>query len=130
MFNARNSDSSESIVERISLGWVRSLDLAVDAGIERNRIALDPGIGFGTTRDEDLEILRSLGTLRSVGYPLMLGASRKRVTGDLLGLAVNDRLETSIATTVAGVQQGVELFRVHDVAAHAKAARMAKLIYV
>lgn len=129
MYNARGDEHSDSIVGRIQRGWKTAIAQAGDAGIDGAGIVLDPGIGFGTTREEDLEILRSLGTLGVGNWPILLGASRKRVTGELLNLSVDDRLETSLATTVAGVMQGVRLFRVHDVAAHRKAARMAQLIY-
>ncbi len=129
MFNARSMGIGESIVDSIRSGWRKSLELAAAAGIDRQRIVLDPGIGFGTSREQDLDILRGLRDLKSEGYPLLLGTSRKRITGDLLGLDVGDRYETTLATTVVGVEQGVEFFRVHDVAGNVKASRMAQLIY-
>jgi dihydropteroate synthase len=87
--------------------------LAREAGIER--VMLDPGIGFGKTLVHNLALLRALGSLRDAGYPVLLGASRKRFIGDLLGLPVSERLEGSLAAVAHGVQEGVDVVRVHDV---------------
>lgn len=129
MYNSRMDSSDDDILKRVQKRWRQSVSRAVDAGVDKRSIILDPGIGFGTTREEDLRLLAFLGQLKKGGFPVLLGASRKRVTGDLLDLAVNQRLETTLATTVVGVESGVEFFRVHDVLENARSARMAKLIY-
>lgn len=116
-------------IEAICAAWERSLEVAARAGIGEDRIALDPGIGFGTTRAEDLEILRRLPELCARGFPVMLGASRKRVTAGPLGLPVGLRLETTIATTAAGVAAGVAFFRVHDVAENARFVSLLDMIH-
>ncbi|MDQ8180967.1 dihydropteroate synthase [Pelagicoccus sp. SDUM812005] len=129
MRNGRSGEKEGSVLDRIRESWERSLEIAFAAGVKEPAIVLDPGVGFGTTRQEDLEILRGLDLLRSFGFPLLLGTSRKRITAEPLGLPVDLRLEATIATTVAGVAAGVELFRVHDVAENARAVCMADLIY-
>ena len=129
MWNGRIELSEGSILDRIRRGWECSLGIALDAGVAESAIVLDPGIGFGTTRQEDLEVLRGLSELRGFGFPLMLGTSRKRITAEPLDLPLEQRLEPTLATAVAGIAAGVEIFRVHDVAEHARMAGLADLIY-
>jgi dihydropteroate synthase len=129
MRNGRGCKRDGFILDRIRESWEASLEIAFEAGLKESAIMLDPGVGFGTTRREDLEILRGLDLLRSFGFPVLLGASRKRITAQPSGLPVGLRLEPTIVTTVAGVAAGVEVFRVHDVAANARAAGLADLIY-
>lgn len=106
-----------------------SLERARRAGIAPGRIVLDPGIGFGKTYAQNLEVLAGLSRLRTLGYPLLLGASRKSVIGKTLDLPADQRLEGTLALTVAGAAAGVDLVRVHDVRANWRAARMADAVY-
>ena len=122
------AESRGATMERIATFLRRSLDLAVAAGVPRERIVLDPGIGFAKTHEQNLEILSRLGELRSLGCPLLLGASRKSVIGNVLSLCPDERLEGTLATTALAVWQGVEFLRVHDVRANYRAALMAKAI--
>ena len=115
-------------IERIAAFLTRSLELAVAGGVSRDRIIMDPGIGFAKTQAQNLEILARLGELRALGCPLLLGASRKSVIGNVLALPPADRLEGTLATTALAVAQGVEFLRVHDVAANLRAALMAAAI--
>lgn len=87
------------------------------AGIPRARIVVDPGIGFGKTLDHNLALIGSLGILHGLGCPILLGASRKSFIGHLTGAEALDRLPGSIATALLGAAQGVQILRVHDVAA-------------
>jgi dihydropteroate synthase len=103
----------------------RSRQIARAAGVPDERLILDPGIGFGKTQEQNLEIMARIGELRFGGLPLLLGASRKSTIGNVLDLPVAERLEGTIATTVLAVWQGVEFIRVHDVRANARAAKMA-----
>lgn len=105
-----------------------SISLAEKAGIERDRIMVDPGIGFGKSREQNLEIIAKLGKLHVLGYPLLLGCSRKSVIGLTLDLPVQERLEGTLATTVAGVFQGCSFVRVHDVKENVRAVKMAEAI--
>lgn len=102
----------------------RSLDLAAAAGIPADRIALDPGIGFGKTQPQNVALLRHLDALHVLGRPLLLGISRKSVFGHLLPELATpaDRLEATLAATALAVRQGVQIHRVHDVAAARRAA--------
>ena len=129
MRNGRDGNNEGTILDRIRQSWERSVSIAEKAGVAREAIVLDPGVGFGTTRQEDLEILRGLSELRAFGFPLMLGASRKRITAQPDGLDLSLRLEPTLATTVAGIGSGVDFFRVHDVAENVRACRLADLVY-
>lgn len=105
-----------------------TLRIAENAGIARDRIILDPGVGFGKTREHNLEVLSGLGGLHELGCPLLLGASRKSVIGLTLDLPVTDRLEGTLVTTVFGVLAGCMFIRVHDVKENKRAVRMAEAI--
>jgi dihydropteroate synthase len=106
----------------------RSLAIAKAAGVAREKIILDPGIGFAKTHEQNLELLARLGELRVLGLPLLLGASRKSVIGNVLTLPPEERLEGTLATTALAVWQGVEFIRVHDVCPNARAAQIAAAI--
>lgn len=116
------------VIARLSAFFSRSLEIAAAAGIARERVVLDPGIGFVKTREQNLEILARLDELHALGRPLLLGASRKSVIGLTLDLPPEERIEGTLATTALAVWQGVDLIRVHDVRANVRAARMARAI--
>lgn len=103
--------------------------LAEAAGIPDEHILLDPGIGFGKTYEMNLDMLKNLSALRSLGYPLLLGASRKSVIGITLDLPADQREEGTLVTTVLGVQSGYSFVRVHDVKSNYRAIKMTEAIY-
>lgn len=103
----------------------RSLAVAARAGVAREKIILDPGIGFAKTHEQNLALLARLDELHSLGLPLLLGASRKSVIGNILELPPEDRLEGTLTTTALAVWQRVEFIRVHDVQANLRAAQVA-----
>ncbi len=105
-----------------------SVALAEKAGIAREKILLDPGIGFGKTPEQNLYILKHLAEFRSLGYPMLLGASRKSVIGRALDLPPGERVEGTLVTTVFAVLAGWSFVRVHDVKENARAVRMAEAI--
>lgn len=105
-----------------------SLSLAERAGIAKEKIILDPGIGFGKTYEQNLEMIANLETLQALGYPLLLGCSRKSVIGLTLDLPVEERLEGTLVTTVAGVLKGCGFMRVHDVKENVRAVKMAEAL--
>ncbi|MCD8086624.1 MAG: dihydropteroate synthase [Clostridiales bacterium] len=106
-----------------------SLRLAEEAGISRDSIILDPGVGFGKSYRNNLECIRRLPELRSAfGLPVLLGASRKSVIGLTLDLPADDRLEGTLATTVMAVMAGCMFVRVHDVKANVRAVRMTEAV--
>ena len=105
-----------------------TLAIADRAGIARSSIVLDPGIGFGKTYEQNLIAMNRLDELLTLGCPVLLAASRKSVIGLTLDLPADERLEGTIATTVAGVLRGAAFVRVHDVKENLRAARMALAI--
>jgi dihydropteroate synthase len=102
----------------------RSLARAERAGIPRRHIILDPGIGFGKTKEQNLAALRGIGALRDYGLPLLVGVSRKSIFGLLLGAEVQSRLVGTIAANLVAATQGAAIFRVHDAAEHAAAFKV------
>jgi dihydropteroate synthase len=116
------------VIYKIKIFFDRSREIAAQAGLAEALIVLDPGIGFGKTQGQNLEILARLSELKLLGFPLCLGASRKSVIGNVLALPPEERLEGTLATTALAVWQGVEFIRVHDVRANARAAKMAAAI--
>lgn len=129
MHNQDGTEYDKDIMEAIKDFLSESIKMALDAGVKKEKIVLDPGIGFGKTFEQNLEVLRRLGELRELGYPILLGTSRKSVIGNVLHLEPKDRVEGTVATTVLGVRDGVDIVRVHDVTENLRAAKMADAIY-
>ena len=106
-------------------GFLRqSINLATAAGLPREKVIIDPGIGFGKTSEDNLQVIARLEELKSLGAPILLGTSRKSVIGLTLGLPVTERLEGTAATVAVGISKGADLIRVHDVKEMARVARM------
>ena len=125
----QHAPSYGDVVAEVRAFLVERIAVAVAAGVDRDRLAIDPGIGFGKDLGHNLELLRSIGTLRDVGVPVVVGASRKRFVGELSGVGdPADRLEGSLAAAVWCATQGVEVVRVHDVGATARALRVVDAI--
>lgn len=98
--------------------------IAKEAGVADDRIILDPGIGFGKTYENNLELMNHVEILQQLGYPVLLGTSRKSMIGLTLDLPATERLEGTLATTVMGVMKGCCIVRVHDVKANKRAVAM------
>jgi dihydropteroate synthase len=105
----------QDVVTDIIDSLQESIDIALRAGISRKKIIIDPGIGFGKTTEQNLRIFQRLVELKLFGLPIMIGASRKSMIGNILGTDVSDRLEGSLALTSLAVQGGAGILRVHDV---------------
>lgn len=105
-----------------------STEIAQQAGIEKDKIILDPGVGFGKTYEQNLQIIQNLEILQELGYPLLLGTSRKSVIGLTLDLPADERLEGTLVTTVFGVMKGCSFVRVHDVKENVRAVKMAEAL--
>jgi dihydropteroate synthase len=116
------------LIEDIKRELLESADLALRAGVARERIILDPGIGFGKTVEQNLELVRRLGELKALGYPLLAGPSRKSFIGYTLDLPPDQRAEGTAAVVALCIQQGADIVRVHDVAAMSRVARMADAV--
>ena len=99
-----------------------------EAGVADERIILDPGVGFGKTYENNLEIIDRMEMLHCLGYPILLGTSRKSVIGNALDLPKEERVEGTIVTTVYAVLKGAMFVRVHDVKENVRAVRMAEAI--
>lgn len=101
----------------------------LDAGIDEKKILIDPGFGFGKTLEHNLELLRNLSELKSVGAPVLVGLSRKSMIGKAIGLPVDKRLHASVALAILAVRTGANVIRLHDVAATREAVRMVEAVY-
>lgn len=106
----------------------RSISLAIEAGVAQEKIIIDPGIGFGKSLEQNLEIIRRLAELKSLGKPILLGTSRKSVIGMVLDLPPDQRLEGTAATVAIGIANGADMVRVHDVKPMVRICRMSDAI--
>jgi dihydropteroate synthase len=125
MHNRESVDPELDIIADV-LGFLsRSIDIALAAGIERRRLSIDPGFGFGKTKAQNLELVRRLRELTVLGCPILLGVSRKSTFGAVTGKKVPaERMVASIAAGVLAVVNGAAILRVHDVAAHVEAMQV------
>lgn len=129
MHNRDDSYYPRDIIDQMKLFFEESLAIARHAGIRDEKIILDPGIGFGKNAEQNIEVLRRMKELRDLGFPLLLGTSRKRFIGHILNAVVEERYEGTLATSVIGVQQGADIIRVHDVLGNKRAIQIADAIY-
>ncbi|MGN0376098.1 MAG: dihydropteroate synthase [Suilimivivens sp.] len=127
MHNRENADY-RCFMEDVAGDISETLRLAEKAGIKDERIILDPGVGFGKTYENNLEIINHLEELKVFGYPVLLGTSRKSVIGLTLDLPVSERVEGTLVTTVFGVLKGCAFVRVHDIRENVRAIKMAEAI--
>ena len=97
---------------------------AIKAGVSRDRIILDPGVGFGKTPAQNMALIEGIDVIAELGYPVLLGASRKSFMGRVLNLPADDRRDPTLATTALAVQRGAAIVRVHDVEENVKVVRM------
>ncbi len=107
----------DDVVSEVKAFLEERLAFAISRGIDEERVMLDPGIGFGKTREHNLELLRRLDELVAIGRPVAIGTSRKSFLGAITGREVDDRLAASIASNVLAYARGARVFRVHDVGA-------------
>lgn len=126
--NAYIGSTYESLMDDVKRELLASVELAVQAGVDESRILLDPGIGFGKTREHNLELINRLNEIRSLGYPVLLGPSRKSFIGFTLDLPPDQRVEGTAATISVGITRGADIIRVHDVKEMARVAKMTDAI--
>jgi len=122
--NAYIGSEYQNLIEDVKRELLVSVDLAKKAGIEEARIILDPGVGFGKKREHNLELVNRLDEIRMLGYPVLLGASRKSFIGFTLDLPADQRVEGTAATVAIGIARGADIVRVHDVKEMARVAKM------
>jgi len=118
----------DNLIDEILVYLSDAINQARQAGIKSSKIMIDPGIGFGKTPEDNYRILRYLEEFRSLGYPILIGPSRKSFIGQVLGLPPGERLEGTLAAVTAAVLNGAEIVRVHDVKAAVRAVKIADTI--
>lgn len=128
MHNQKGSHYDEDIIEAMKKFFKKSIQIALDAGVPKEHIILDPGIGFGKTPEQNVIVMGRLHELHDLGYPILLGTSRKSMIGKILDLPSDERVEGTIATNVVGVMAGMEIVRVHDVKENLRAVKVADAI--
>jgi dihydropteroate synthase len=126
--NQRGEPCQDDIMAEIILDLERSIGLGQAAGVAGQDIIIDPGIGFGKKLSQNLEIIRRLAELKSLGKPILLGTSRKSVIGLVLDLPPSERLEGTAATVAIGIANGADIIRVHDVKQMVRVCRMSDAI--
>ncbi len=126
--NAYLGSTYENLIEDVKRELLASVDLALRAGIAESKIILDPGIGFGKTREHNLELINRLHEIRRLGLPVLLGPSRKSFIGFTLDLPPDQRVEGTAATVAVGIARGADIVRVHDVKEMARVAKMTDAI--
>ena len=127
MHNRERPEYSDLMAE-VKADLMASVDLALRAGVPEGHIILDPGIGFGKTPEHNLQVLNRLDELRALGFPILVGTSRKSVIGYVLDLPVNERLEGTSATVALSIARGADIVRVHDVRQMVRVARMSDAV--
>ncbi len=128
LMHNREKIEYNDFVEDVISDLKETLDIAEKAGISKDKIIIDPGIGFAKSYEQNLEIMDRLDELCKLDYPVLLGSSRKSVIGLTLDLQEDERVEGTIATTVIGRMRGARFFRVHDVMENLRALKMTEAI--
>ncbi len=128
LMHNRENKPYENLMEDVVSDLQESIDIALKAGVKKENIILDPGIGFAKTYEENLIVMNNCEVIKKLGYPMLLGTSRKSMIGLTLNLPVNERVEGTLATTVMGIIKGFEFIRVHDVLENKRAAIMTDTI--
>lgn len=125
MHNRETIDRQLDIFDEVRRYLERSITIARQAGVAEDRIVVDPGIGFGKTARQNLDLIRDLGRLAELGFPILLGASRKSTLGKITGQAVAaERLAASLSAHLFGASRGAAIIRAHDVRAHVDALKV------
>ncbi|EMS69664.1 dihydropteroate synthase [Ruminiclostridium cellobioparum] len=118
------TDYGDDLIGKILLELEESISIAKNANIPDENIMIDPGIGFAKTWEQNITVMRHLEDFKKLGYPVLLGASRKSFIGKVLDLEVADRLEGTLAATSIGITKGIDMVRVHDVLQNSRVAKM------
>ena len=129
LMHNRDNEDYKNLIEDILDDLRESIKIAKEAGVRDENIILDPGIGFAKTYEQNLETMNNLERFKELGYPILLGTSRKRMIGLTLDLPVEERVEGTVATTVIGIMKDAcDFVRVHDVLENSRAAKMTDAI--
>jgi dihydropteroate synthase len=128
MANQRNAPPKAGIMARVISDLEDGIRLAVEAGVPAENIIIDPGIGFGKTLEQNLELINRLYELKALDKPILLGTSRKSMIGLVLDLPPDQRLEGNLAVTAIGIANGADMVRVHDVRPTVLVCRMSDAV--
>jgi len=124
MHNKIDTEYDCDIIESMKFFFDKSIELGLKNGLKEENIILDPGIGFGKTPEQNVHVMNRLDEIKTFGFPVLLGTSRKSMIGKILGLPVDERLEGTLGTNAYGVLLGCEMIRVHDVKEHYRMAKV------
>ncbi len=125
MHNRTHDDPAADMISEVIGFLSRSVEIALAAGVAEDRIALDPGVGFGKTHRQSMELIARLSDIAALGFPVLLGASRKRFVGQATGVAEpRERLYGTLAAHLAGIDAGAHIVRAHDIKPHRQALDM------
>ncbi len=128
LMHNRKEPVYENYLEEVKADLSESVAIVQKAGVAEDKIILDPGMGFGKTYEHNLILMNHLEILKDLGYPVLLGTSRKSMIGLTLDLPATDRMEGTLVTTVMGIMKGCGFVRVHDVKENARAIKMTEAI--
>jgi dihydropteroate synthase len=128
MANQRDAPPRVGIMAKVISDLETSINLATQAGVSGENIIIDPGIGFGKSLEQNLELVNRLAELKQLGMPILLGTSRKSMIGQVLDLPPDQRLEGNLAATAIGIANGADMVRVHDVRQTVLVCRMSDAI--
>ncbi len=121
-------DDGDIFLDNLKKELLDSVDIAISAGVKKESILIDPGVGFGKTYEQNLCILKNPESFVKLGFPTLLATSRKSVIGLATGFEVDDRDEATVATSVLAAKAGIDMVRVHDVRKNAHALKMADVL--
>lgn len=124
LMHNRKDENYYSLMSDLVCDLVESINIAKRAGVKDEMIILDPGVGFAKSAQQNLEVLNQMEQIKALDYPVLLGTSRKRFIGEVLGTEVHERMEGTGATVCLGITKGCEIVRVHDVLAISRMAKM------
>ena len=128
LMHNKNEAVYDDFIEDLKNETLQCIQIAADAGIDKNKIILDPGVGFGKTYEMNLSVLAHLSEFTALGFPVLLGCSGKSVIGNTLDLPKNERIEGTLVTTVMAVESGCAFVRVHNIKENVRAVKMTRAI--
>lgn len=128
LMHNRANNIYNNFMEELLSDLQESVDIALKAGVLKEKIIVDPGIGFAKDYEKDLTVMKNLEKLKNLGYPVLLATSKKRMIGNTLNLDAENRVEGTVATTVIGIMKGCDFVRVHNVLENKRAAMMTDAI--
>jgi len=129
LMHNRGNRNYNNLIGDILKDLEESITIALNAGVKKENIIIDPGIGFAKTYEDNLKTMNNLEKLNSLGYPVLLGTSRKSMLGFAQGLNTSERLEGTLATTAIGIMKGCEFIRVHDIKENKRVCVLTDAIY-